>query len=667
MGTGPGLVLFEDFHWYDEDTIEIVEALLRESRRGLLVVITGRDVPPLDGTAQLVDVKPLTDTEAEALIRALHPELKPRARKAVQERCDGIPLYIEEVVAKLKGQPDDAGDTAEVPDTLYETLVARVRSSPNTLSVVEAAAMIGSRFDRNLLSSVVALDEQEVDNQLEKLTRDRVLQPVGKRHWRFHHELLREVAAELSPPSVQHSLHQRIADALVAGTADGTPEWPLVASHYASAEKFAEAASGYQEAAANARQRGALNEARNHLARALDNIAQLPEGPARDKHEVAVRLERGFLASAATGHASSEAAAEFERCLQLIGDEPSLELYATFSAMWSYYATIGDLRRATQLVEALRLRLSDMPDWYRAANDAVVGSLAVFRGEFHNARAILEAAADSVEEIGAPEIEGTWFAPNDPVAGMYTFVAFTRFIQGDLIGAEAAFAQMEQRCASLPFPHGPFTLCYGRVIEALIRSETGQSVRAVHCVNELADIGQRCGFDEWVMLAQSAGVNAQTRRWLADVHDRSDELEAYIQALTMVVETWRAAGLKSFLCWYDAALALALLAADRKEAARKRVDLALQMAEETDWHIYDAELYRIRAHTHDIPDDSDADFRTAIELAQKQGAWVFELRAAADVFTIHGEPQRTAVVNAMSHFTADQDWPELARIRALLG
>ncbi len=136
--------------------------------------------------------------------------------------------------------------------------------------------------------------------------------------------------------------------------ADGTPEWPLVAHHYEQAERFDEAASAYQKASANARQRGALNEARYHLTRALENVERLAPSQARDRREVAVRLERGFLTSTATGHASTEAAAEFERCLQLIGDEPSPELYATFSALWSYYATRGDLRRATQLVEALR-------------------------------------------------------------------------------------------------------------------------------------------------------------------------------------------------------------------------------------------------------------------------------------------------------------------------
>jgi class 3 adenylate cyclase/tetratricopeptide (TPR) repeat protein len=667
LGTGPGLLLAEDIHWFDEDTIEVVESLLRENRDGLLVVMTGRLLPLLPDTTKIFDLKALSDAEADELILALDPGMKPDARKAVQRRCDGMPLYIEEVVAKRKEQPADAADSTQVPDTLYETLFARLRSSTNAMVVVEAAALIGSLVDGRLLSSVLELDKLEVDDVLQELARGRVLQPVRTDSWRFHHELLREVAAELSPPSVRRRLHSRIADALVVTAADGTPEWPLVAHHYEQAERFDEAASAYQKASTNARQRGALAEARNHLTRALENIERLPPVLARDRREVAVRLERGFLASAATGHASIEAAAEFERCLQLIGDTPSLELYAIFSALWSYYATRGDLRRATQLVEALRMMLGDMPSWWRGANDAIFGALAVFRGEFATARATLEAAAAAVDDMGSPEIEGAWFAPNDPLGGMYTFVAFARFIHGDLAGAETAFAQMESRCEKLRFPHGAFTLCYGRTIEALVRTEAGQYARAFELVEEVARGGHQYGFDEWVMVAASAGANMRALASLAAGQTDADTLEAHIQTLTAVVEAWRAAEIKSFLGWYDAALARVLMAAGKKDAARERVEIALQMAEETEWHIYDAELLRLRAHTCDDPDARHTGLRAAIELAQAQGAPVFELRASADDFELFGEPARAALTDAISRFPPEQTWPELARARALLG
>ena len=175
---GPALVLVEDVHWFDEDTIEVVQALLRENSGRLLVVITGRKLPSLPETA-VFEVTALSDADTDKLVRALDPELTSEVRSEVHKRCDGIPLYIEEVVAKLKEQPSDGRQSLQVPDTLYETLFARLRSGKNTLPVVEAAALIGSRFDRALLSSVVDLDEGRIDELLEDLARVRVLEPTA--------------------------------------------------------------------------------------------------------------------------------------------------------------------------------------------------------------------------------------------------------------------------------------------------------------------------------------------------------------------------------------------------------------------------------------------------------------------------------------------------------
>jgi tetratricopeptide (TPR) repeat protein len=440
-----------------------------------------------------------------------------------------------------------------------------------------------------------------------------------------------------------------------------------VAHHYEQAERFDEAASAYQKASANARQRGALNEARSHLTRALENIERLAPSQVRDRHEIAVRLERGFLTSTATGHASTEAAAEFERCLQLIGDEPTPEMYATFSALWSYYATRGNLHRATQLVEALRMTLADMPDWYRPANDSVVGALAMFRGEFDNARATLEAVAAAVDEMDSPEIEGAWFAPNDPLAGVYSFVGFIRFLQGDMAGAESAFAQIEGRCEKLRFPHGPFTLCYARAVETLTRIEAGQLDRAAELAEEVARRGGLHGFEEWAMIGTCNQASVGARTSLAAGETDPATLQAHIEISTTIVDAWRAAEMKTFLACYDGVLARLLTAAGMKEAARERVELALQMADETEMHFYDAELLRIRAHTFDEPDVQHSGLRAAIELAQTQSAPVFELRAAADDFELLGEPARAALVDALNRFPPDQTWPELARARALLG
>ncbi len=199
----PALVLVEDMHWFDEDTAELVGSLLEADLGGhVLIVMTCRVDVIARGADLTLDLEPLTDNEADQLIVALHPDDVGSATAGASP-VRRIPLYIEEVVAKLKEQPSDQSRTAGVPDTLYEALFARLRSSQNALRVAEAAAIIGSRVERALLHSVV-------DSTMRSRAGDRAV-GVGPRasaagrpdSWRFRHELLREVAAELSPPTVR--------------------------------------------------------------------------------------------------------------------------------------------------------------------------------------------------------------------------------------------------------------------------------------------------------------------------------------------------------------------------------------------------------------------------------------------------------------------------------
>jgi hypothetical protein len=186
-------------------------------------------------------------------------------------------------------------------------------------------------------------------------------------------------------------------------------------------------------------------------------------------------------------------------------------------------------------------------------------------------------------------------------------------------------------------------------------------------VAELAEIGRQHGFDEWVMVA--ATQDATVRSVAALLEDKPDPatLHALAETMTTVVQTWRAYDLKVFLMCYDAVLARLLIAAGQLDAARDRVRIALELADAAGMHFYDGELLRVRAHLSDDRERRHAGLRDAVALARKQGALIFELRAAADDFELVGEPARAALAEAVGRFPSDQSWPELARARALLG
>ena len=93
-----------------------------------------------------------------------------------------------------------------------------------------------------------------------------------------------------------------------------------------------------------------------------------------------------------------------------------------------------------------------------------------------------------------------------------------------------------------------------------------------------------------------------------------------------------------------------LIAAGQPEQAGAHLDIALAPAQDTGMCFYDAELLRLRAHTNTDLDARRADRETALELARRQGATLFELRAASDDFELRGQPVRGGLADVVSRF-----------------
>ena len=650
LGGSPGMVVVEDAHWFDPSTIERVGSLLDAAEGRLLVVVTGRLGPwlPADWPVTLIDLDPLTGDQIDTLIAALDPNLSATARAAVADRCDGVPFYVEQVVGGLT--------QTGVPEGLYEPLLARLRASANVVPVVEAAALIGRQVDRGLLGSVVDLSDHVLDGVLGELEEARVLERWGPIGWRFRHELLREVATELAPPSVRRSLHAKIADALVAGD----PDWQLVATHYERAENTGEAVSAYQRAAADARRRGALAEARGYLTRALAQVDKQEPGRARDVREMAVRLERGFLASAAQGPLNAATAVDFEECLRLGGtDVRDDEVVGTLIALAGYYFAVGDLPRSARVLTSLCAGMNEEREHFRPVVEAAVGIGAWMNGGFARARVQIEAATAEFAGAGHDSLEALWFAPTDPMTMAHGILSLDRLAAGDLRGAEAEVLKAADRADELSFPQGPFSRAFACFFEIWIRIEALQLDRAATLAAELIDRGDRHGFEVWALWgsAQRAIVDAMG----AIGADDADLLSVHVARATEVVKTVRGAGLTVFITLFDGALAQLLTAAGRLEEARAQLDTALTLSRDIEMCFYEAELLRLRAHTHTDSDARRADLAAALRVARQQGADLYEIRAALDDFELRGEPARAALINVADRFAADSPLPEAKR------
>jgi hypothetical protein len=342
-------------------------------------------------------------------------------------------------------------------------------------------------------------------------------------------------------------------------------------------------------------------------------------------------------------------------------------VFSTVMSLYPYYTMRADLDRAERLVQSIRLNLTGPREGFLPINDFALGMLAWYRGEFGYTRRKLEVAANSLSEEATRELDAMLFMPNDATAGLYTHLALARYIEGDLAGVEAGLVSTERRCEQLVFPKDAFSLAYARQIEVLIRIEAGQLERAAEAAVDVGKLGEHHGFDSWALVGAAQRETVSAMSSLAENAGDAETLQVHIATMTGFVDAFRGLGVIALIMFYDAVLARLLTAAGESEEARNRLQIALDLADQTGMHFYDAELMRLRAHTSDDLELRRADLRASVELARGQDAWIFELRSAADDFEHSGETARQALMDALHRFPTDSTWPELKRARTLLG
>jgi class 3 adenylate cyclase/tetratricopeptide (TPR) repeat protein len=662
----PAIIVAENLHWFDDATRALLATLAEAGPHGMLVLGTSRDREA--GSWEAIELKPLTEPGRLELIDALQHGLTEQDRLALAARSGGIPLYLEELVRAGAGhRAATAADAAPVPGSvpaaLYEPLVARLYVTPTALPVAATAAAAGQEVDRSLLAATITLPAEELDSTLQALLDAQILEPVAGRpeRYRFRHELLREVAYELQPPSWRRKVHSRLCDLL---TREEPGDWLVVASHFERAERYTEAAHAYQQTAEEARRRGALEEARSHLARALELIQPLSENHA--DLEVDLRLRRGFLAMSLEGAGSTDASADYDRCLQLSAADPGGDaMFSTLISLWSYYLSRGELDRSRQTSTTLRSALAGSRSYFRPQNLAGFGMLDWFAGSFPAAADILASSTDELAEIGDyGDISPMWFVPIDAVAAMHVHLALARFMTADVAGADASLARAHEIAEALDFPQGPWSADYARWLGSWMWLESGRLDEAHTALEELMASGARHGFANWQLLG-----GTQTAAFHAIAALRSGETDRaafakHASALSGLVDVWKAIETRVFLPYYLTTCGALLTASGDPGGARARYEESLALSAQTGMRFYDAETARLAAHLESQPEAKVSALRDALVLAGSQGARPFELRIALDLYELLGEDARPPLELAMAAFPADTTTIELEKARA---
>ncbi len=251
------VMVMEDLHWADEATIDLLSFLGRRlGRMPVLLLATYRDDELGAEHPLRVVVGDLATQRATRRMRL--PPLSAAAVRALVGQRDvdaaelhrvtgGNPFYVTEMLAA--GWPS-------VPPTVRDAVGARVaRAAPAARRAVEAAAVIGARVDRALLTSVLAGSGSSADDCLATGI------VVAERHdFRFRHELARMAVEAGVAPHRKRNLHARVLAALgeravadpavLAHHADGAGDAGAVLRHAPVAARRSSALGAHREAAA---------------------------------------------------------------------------------------------------------------------------------------------------------------------------------------------------------------------------------------------------------------------------------------------------------------------------------------------------------------------------------------------------------------------------------
>jgi DNA-binding CsgD family transcriptional regulator len=267
LGTAPGttLVVFEDAHWADQATLDLIRFLgrrLRDTR--VLLLITYRD----DEVGRHHPLRLLLGdlTTFPAVHRRT---LMPLSFKAVSELAKGSSVDPGNLYRQTEGNPFFvtevlAAETAGIPPTVRDAVLARSgRLSPQGRELLDAAAVLGARAELWLLKEVgnqtqAALDESFESGML-RLDGDEVS---------FRHELERTALEESVPKSLADELHRRALHSLQRRSTD-PDHLPRLAYHAERAGDREAALTHATAAAKRAARLGAHREAAAQYGRAL--------------------------------------------------------------------------------------------------------------------------------------------------------------------------------------------------------------------------------------------------------------------------------------------------------------------------------------------------------------------------------------------------------------
>jgi predicted ATPase len=681
----PVLMVFEDAHWADPTSRELLDLTVDRARRlSVLVVITFRPEfqPPWGGRAHVtsLSLNRLGERDGEALVRKLagSAALTADIIAEIAERADGVPLFVEELtkaVLESAAQGDRvaavlgrAALTAQsVPATLHASLMARLdRLGPAPKEIAQIGAVLGREFAYELIEPVAQRPEKELRLALDQLSDAGLLFCRGTAphaSYLFKHALVQDAAYSTLLRGRRQELHARVAAALEQHFPDRVERQPeLLAHHLTAAGGTERAVEQWLKAGRRAAVRLAYLEAIAHLERGLGLLRSLPESPARDRSEIELQLALGLSLYTAKG--AVEAKPAYVRALELAesSGEPRQRFEALYGAWQSTRDNVsGGIAAASPLSERLlRMAEREGDDGLRLQAHHSGWTTWQYAGDPAKARW----HADAGRLLYDPDKHASHrlvYGGHDPGVCARMMGAQAEWLLGYPEKALASIAESLVLAERIAHPFSlSLALCTCSVVY-LNRREPEHALRQLEAAEALA-AEQRLSLTYETGILRGAALLGQ------------GAVDEAIARVREGVTRWTRLGRTLLLPYGLASLAEGLARRGDRPAGVAAVREGLRIADATGEHMWDAELHRANGMVvlaENKLDEARASFLRAIRIAQAQRAKSLELRAARDLARLWGEQGRHAdardlLAPVYGWFTEGFDTSDLKQAKALL-
>jgi class 3 adenylate cyclase/tetratricopeptide (TPR) repeat protein len=690
----PLIVIFEDLHWIDSESQAFLNLLADSigTARILLLVNYRPEYRHEWGHKTYytqLRLDPLGKESANEMLSALLGDGKDLTplKHLIIDKTEGNPLFMEEIVEALFEEEVLKRDgnvkltrplnQLKIPLTVQDILAARIdRLGAEQRDLLQTLAVIGTEFRLGLVRRVIAKPEEELERMLSPLQLSEFIyeQPAsGDTEYIFKHALTHDVAYKSVLNERRRMLHERIGAALESIYAESLDDhFAELAHHYA---RSGNPRKGVQYCLLAVRQcavRGSNAEAVAQFETGLELMQKLPADDQRAELELDLRNATNRSLMMVKGYASSEAEQSSARAMQLC-QRPGIDWEKTWSALYgalSVHLVRPDLRKAY-----------------------AIGAELVALAEEHG----------SVEHI-VDAMNGFALAKTD--SGAFELAAQGYDRAWELLESIANLASGPAQAHALTTP-ARWSKAYNRIVSGWNLWFLGYPDRALERVSIATAIAHESGSKvvrEWVYnfatyiyelrreldqmmgraqaaLVLSTDLGNVSSRAISEIYlgwaqAMEGDLDSGIARMRQHMLELKAGGSQLFDDRCLALIARALNRVGRFDRGLRSIDEAFAFIDRSGQRMYEAEVHRLKGELLIAQDASNAaqaeqSFRTAIEIARRQKAKSWELRATTSLARLlarqgHRDEARTMLSEIYGWFIEGFDTADLKDAKALL-